>query len=105
MSKVKTTPTWEKNNSLLQGIHLIPAALIAHSLDNSAIKQSRRFQWDVAIEVTKRLTDTFKGVQFTAQSVKNYIDAIATDKAIISRWNVYKNSELPLIRQMIVDTK
>jgi hypothetical protein len=101
MNKSKK-PNWEKNKSILQGIHLLPAAFIAHSLDNSAITQNRAYTAETAKEVTKRLNKTFRDVNFKVSSVKGYINAIATNDAIISRWNNYKDNELPLIRQMIL---
>lgn len=104
MSKTKTTRgMWENNNSIIDGSYSIMAAFIAHSLDNSAIVQNRRYTKATAEEVTKRLSETFKDVEFNISSVKGVIDGIATNKALRPRWKMaYEKTELPLIRKMIL---
>ena len=104
MNKTKTTRgMWENNNSIMDSSYSMIAAFIAHSLDNSAIVQSRRYTKDTHAEVTKRLSETFKNVKFNINSVRAVIDGIASNDALRPRWKIaYGKTEIPLIRKMIL---
>ncbi len=110
MSKVK--PNWEKNSSLLEGKHLIPASMYARTLDNSAIEQNRKYTMDTIRAVTKWLSNTFKNVDFKLNSVALYVNGVATNKGIVGheskagRWSTKSyQRELQTIREMLIQIK
>ena len=76
--------SWEKDGSLFESKYHVIASSIANQLDNSAIKQNRRYTKDTHKAVADKLTELFS-LKFKAPSVGIYIDATATDEAFINK--------------------
>ena len=76
--------SWEKDGSLFESKYHVIASLIANQLDNSAIKQNRRYTKDTHKEVADKLTQLY-GIKFKASSVGVYLDATSTDEAFINK--------------------
>jgi hypothetical protein len=86
MSKVTrlSKGSWEKDGSLFESKYHVIASNIANQLDNSAIKQNRRYTKDTHKAVADKLSELY-GIRFKASSVGLYIDATATDEAFINK--------------------
>ena len=76
--------SWEKDGSLFESKYHVVASLIANQLDNSAIKQNRRYTKDTHKAVADKLTELYD-IKFKPSSVGLYIDATATDEAFINK--------------------
>jgi hypothetical protein len=76
--------SWELDGSLFESKYHVIASTIANQLDNSAIKQNRRYTKDTHKAVADILTEMY-GIKFTTSSVGVYIDATATDEAFINK--------------------
>ena len=76
--------SWEKDGNLFESKYHVIASSIANQLDNSAIKQNRRYTKDTHKAVADKLTELF-GIKFKAPSVGLYIDATGTDAAFINK--------------------
>jgi hypothetical protein len=76
--------SWEKDGSLFESKYHVIASFIANDLDNSAIKQNRRYTKDTHKAVAEKLTQLF-GEKIRPSSVGLYIDATATDAAFINK--------------------
>jgi|688.fasta_scaffold1637585_2 hypothetical protein len=76
--------SWEKDGSLFESKYHVIASSIANQLDNSAIKQNRRYTKDTHKEVADKLTQLY-GIKFKASSVGVYLDATSTDEAFINK--------------------
>ena len=76
--------SWEKDGSLFESKYHVIASSIANQLDNSAIKQNRRYTKDTHKAVADKLTELY-GIKFKPSSVGVYIDATATDDAFINK--------------------
>ncbi len=76
--------SWEKDGSLFESKYHVIASSIANQLDNSAIKQNRRYTKDTHKEVADKLTQLY-GIKFKASSVGVYLDATSTDGAFINK--------------------
>lgn len=76
--------SWESNGSLFESKYHVIASNIANQLDNSAIKQNRRYTKDTHKAVAEKLTELY-GIKFKPSSVGVYIDATATDEAFINK--------------------
>ena len=77
MSK-KIKPNWEKSSSLLEGKHLMPASIMARTIDNSAIEQNRRYTADTIRQVTKQMSNLYSHVEFKVGSVSLYVNGVAS---------------------------
>ena len=108
----KIKPNWEKDSSLLEGKHLLPASIIARTIDNSAIEQNRRYTADTIRQVTKQLSKLYPHVEFKVGSVSLYVNGVATNSGIlghekrVGRWSTpqYQN-ELSIIRKTLLSIK
>ncbi len=76
--------SWEKDGSLFESKYHVIASSIANQLDNSAIKQNRRYTKDTHKEVADKLTQLY-GIKFKASSVGVYLDSTSTDEAFINK--------------------
>jgi len=108
----KVRPNWEKNSSLLEGKHLMPASIIARTIDNSAIEQNRRYTADTIRQVTKQLSKLYPHVEFKVASVSLYVNGVATNKGIVGhdnkvgRWSTPEyQKELGNIRKTLLSIK
>ena len=91
MSKSKkVTPfNMEKDGSILNSTHFVMAVTLANQFDPMAIKREQRYTRETALEVYSIMRKIFGEKSTNIESFKNYIDCIATNKAIRGRWRKY----------------
>ena len=103
MSKTKKSNPFnmEKDGSILNSTHFVMAATLANQFDPMAIKREQRYTRETILEVKAIMEKAFGKKTTTYASFKNYIDCIATNKAIRGRWRKYI-PELNKLRNALV---
>lgn len=103
MSKTKKSNPFnmEKDGSILNSTHFVMAATLANQFDPMAIKREQRYTRETALEVYSIMEKAFGRKTTNIASFKNYIDCIATNKAIRGRWRKYI-PELNKLRNALV---
>jgi hypothetical protein len=79
----------EIDGSILNSTHFVMAVTLANQFDPMAIKREQRYTRETALEVYVIMRKIFGEKSTNLESFKNYIDCIATDKAIRGRWRKY----------------
>ena len=88
-SKKETPFNMEIDGSILNSPHFVMATTLANQFDPMAIKREQRYTRETALEVYAIMEKVFGKKSTNIMSFKNYIDCVATNKAIRGRWRKY----------------
>ena len=77
--------SWEKNGSLYESEYYLKAALAATIVDPTAVRHGRPFNSEDIDKVVAALKVWYPGEPFTREKVALYVNASATNNAIINK--------------------
>jgi len=77
--------SWEKDGNLFESKYWVTASLLANLIEPSAVKQSRKFTNETIDKVVDVLKVWYPGEPFTREKVAVYVNASATNEAIINK--------------------
>ena len=102
MPKTKKRPlNMERNGSIFEADHYIPALTLCHQMEPAAIKQGKRYS-DTTLRTVYAFMTTLHPTSTKLSSFRNYMDVGATDEASLGRWNKYvENGQLNKVRSFL----
>ena len=77
--------SWEKEGSLFESKYWVSASLLARVVEPTALNEGRRFTNETIDKVVDVLKVWYPGEPFTREKVAVYVNASATNEAIINK--------------------
>jgi hypothetical protein len=77
--------SWEKDGNLFESKYWVTASLLANLIEQSAVKDGRKFTNETIDKVVDVLKVWYPDEPFTREKVALYVNASATNEAIINK--------------------
>ena len=77
--------SWEKEGNLFESKYWVTASLLADKIEPSAVKNGTKFTNETIDKVVEVLKVWYTGEPFTREKVAVYVNASATNEAIINK--------------------